>query len=201
MRKLVLLISACMVVAQADLARAQEVDVALGGSTLFSSKPTSASLAYPPPAEKGGTYPGVSVDYILKNRYGFNGEFAYRYKDQLYNGYQRLRPVLYDVNGVFAPQISKKMTAEFMAGFGGQSLIFYNKFASCNPVYAGNCPISISSNHFLLHLEGGVRYYFWRHFFARPEAHYYYIVGNTDQFHSANVLRLGASIGYTFSAK
>lgn len=201
MRKLVLLISACMVVVQADHARAQQVNIAVGGSTLFSSKPTSASLAYPPPSEKGGVYPGASVEYIRKDRYGLNAEFAYRHNELLYNGYQRLRPVFYDVNGVFAPPIRNKMNADLMAGFGGESLIFYNKFAACNPVYGGNCPISISGNHFLLHLGGGVRYYFWRHFFARPEAHYYYIIGNTDQFHSDNVLRLGASIGYSFGVK
>ena len=197
MRKLVVLISACVIVVHAHFARAQQIDLAVSGSTLFSSKPTSASLAFPPPAEKGGTYPGASVQYVLKNRYGFNAEFAYRYKDALYNGYQRYRPLFYDVNGVFSPEVSDKMSADFMAGFGGESLIFYNKFAACNPIYSGNCPTSISGNHFLLHLGGGVRYYFWRNFFARPEAHYYYIVGNTDQFHSGNVLRLGASIGYT----
>jgi hypothetical protein len=188
-------------VVPAGFAGAQQIDLAVSGSTLFSSKPTSASLAFPPPAEKGGTYPGANVDYIFQNRYGFNAELSYRYKDALYDGYQRYRPLFYDVNGVFAPRVSDKMSADFMAGFGGESLIFYNKFATCSPVYSGSCPISISNNHFLLHLGGGVRYYFWRHFFARPEAHYYYIVGNTDQFHSSNVLRLGASIGYTIGKR
>jgi len=198
LRKLVLLMSGCAVVALASYARAQEIDLAVGGSTLFSSKPTSASLAYPPPVEKGGNYPFVSAEVIRKNHFGLSAEMAFRYKQGLYNGYQRFRPLLYDVNGVFAPQISDNISADFMAGIGGQSLIFYNRFASCSPSYSGNCPISISSNHFLVHLGGGVRYYFWRNFFARPEAHYYYIVGNTDQFHSSNVLRLGASIGYSF---
>lgn len=201
MRKLAPLICACAVVVCGNFAIAQQIDLAVGGSTLFSSKPTSASLAFPPPAEKGGVYPGASVDFIRKDRFGLNAEFAYRYKEGLYNGYQRLRPLLYDVNGVFAPQIDDRTRAELMAGFGGQSLVFYNRFAPCSPIYSGVCPTSISSTHFLLHLGAGVRYYFWRRFFARPEAHYYYIVENTDQFHSGNVLRLGASIGYSFGVK
>jgi hypothetical protein len=54
----------------------------------------------------------------------------------------------------------------------------------------------VSSTHLLGHVAGGVRYYFWRHFFVRPEAHYYFVINNFE-FHSDNVFRLGASIGYT----
>jgi hypothetical protein len=36
---------------------------------------------------------------------------------------------------------------------------------------------------------------------VRPEAHLYRIVNNTNTFHSDNVLRVGASVGYTFGRK
>ena len=177
----------------AGFVRAQQIDIAAGGGTLFSAKTASAS-AYPAPPEKGGTYPSVSAQVILKNHYGISAETAFRYHQTFYNGYQRYRPVLSDVNGVFAPSLSKRISADFMAGAGIETLTFYNQFATCN---GGACPTSISSNHFLLHAGGGIRYYFWRNFFTRPEAHYYYVIGNTE-FHSGNVLRLGASIGYSF---
>jgi hypothetical protein len=48
------------------------------------------------------------------------------------------------------------------------------------------------------HLGGGVRYYFWHQFFIRPEIHYYRIQNNVE-FHSDNLFRASASIGYTFS--
>jgi hypothetical protein len=48
------------------------------------------------------------------------------------------------------------------------------------------------------HLGGGLRYYFWRQFFIRPEIHYYLIQNNVE-FHSDNLFRASASIGYTFS--
>ena len=193
MRKLALIISACTLAAFASAARAQQIDLAVGGSSLFSSRPISASQAYPPPAEKGGLYPSVSAEVVFKNRLGLSAELAYRDKQGFYNGYQRFRPVLYDVNAVFAPRLSPKMRADFMAGAGGESLVFYNQFASCN---FASCPTNVSSTHLLAHLGGGVRYYFWRHFFVRPEAHYYFVINNS-QFHSDSVLRLGASIGYT----
>lgn len=197
MRKLTLLASAWTVVLCIGFARAQQIDVAVGGSTLFSSKPTSASLAYLPPAEKGGNYPFVSAEAVFKNRFGVNVEGAFRYKQGLYNAYQRFRPVLYDANAVFAPSISDKMSADLMAGVGGETLLFYNQFASCR---VATCPIYISSNHLLGHVGGGVRYYFLGNLFVRPEAHYYYVFRNKE-FHSGNVLRLGASIGFTFGGK
>jgi hypothetical protein len=184
LRKLRLLVLGCAAVALASFARAQEIDIMAGGGTLFSSKSTSSSQAYIPPPEKGGTYPSVGAEAIFKNHFGLNAEVAFRYHEAFYNGYQHFRP-------------GPRTSVDFMTGFGLENLSFYNQFVNCN----GLCPTFISSHHFLLHAGAGVRYYFWRHFFVRPEAHYYYIVGNIDQFHSGNILRLGASIGYSFGRK
>ena len=82
-----------------------------------------------------------------------------------------------------------------LAGAGGQSVIFYNPFGGCG--YPA-CNTHLNSNHFLLHAGFGLRYRLWRNFFVRPEANYYRIFNNTADFHSDNVLRLGASVGYTF---
>jgi len=196
LRKLVLLASACAVFAFTCFAHAQEIDAAVGGGTLFAPSPITASQAFPPPAEKGGTYPHVNVEAIFENRFGFSAEVAFRYKQGLYDGYQRYRPIFSDVNGLFAPRIGAKTTGELLAGAGVETLTFYNQFGSCT----GVCPTTISTNHFLLHVGGGVRYYFWRHFFARPEVNYYFVIGNSE-FHSNNVVRLGASVGYTFGGK
>jgi hypothetical protein len=177
-------------------ARGQQVDVMAGGSTLFSSKPTNASLAYPPPADKGGLYTGGAIQFVRANHFGLNVETAFRYDKALYNGFQRYRPVLYDVNALYTRDIRTRSSADLMAGIGGERVIFYNEFNTCSPAF-GNCPTLISSNHFLMHLGGGVRYYVWRNFFLRPEAHYYYVVNN-HEFHSNNLFRAGVSIGYSF---
>lgn len=197
LRKLAGFVFACLVAGCTTIASAQEIHVAAGGSTLFSAKTYSSSQAYPAPPEDGGLYPAVSGEVVFKNRFGLNAETAFRDKQTYYNGFQRYRPILTDVNGVFAPRTGPKTAADFMAGVGLENLVFYNQFGSCS----GICPTFVSSHHFLLHSGVGVRYYFWGNFFARPEAHYYYIVGNTNEFHSANVVRLGVSVGYTFGRK
>ena len=197
MRKFAFLASACTVIVLASLARAQQIDFTVGGSTLFSSKSNSASQTYLAPPEKGGTYPSASAEVVFKNHFGFNVEGSFRYKQGLYNAYQRFRPILYDANGVFAPRFSDRFSGDFMAGVGGESLIFYNQFANCS---SPACPTSVSSNHLLFHAGGGLRYYFWGHFFARPEAHYYFVLNNSE-FHSDSFLRLGASIGYSFGGR
>jgi hypothetical protein len=189
---------ACTLSLFAGLARAQQTDIAFSGSTPFSPKPTNASEAFLPPALNGGVYTGASVQVLNDSRFGLNAEFAARYKQGLYNGYQRYRPVFYDFNAVYAPRLTKKTAADFMAGIGGETLIFYNQFKPCD-TNGGSCPGNVNTTHFLLHAGGGVRYYFLHHLFVRPEANYSYVVKNT-QFHSGNVVRVGASIGYTFGS-
>jgi hypothetical protein len=193
----------CALLLFATLASAQQVDLAVGGNTLFSSRNNTASLAYLPPPEKGGLYPSASFDRIFKNGFGYSGEFTFRYKQALYNDYQKYRPVIYDVNAVLAPKfnpfparISKRTSTIFAAGVGGQTVLYYSAYGGC--VYSSGCSTHLNSNHFLMHVSGGFNYRVWRNFFVRPEAHYYYIINNTNDFHSNSVLRLGASVGYTF---
>jgi hypothetical protein len=184
----------------AAFAQGQQIDIAVGIGTTLSSKTNTASLAFLPPAEKGGTYPSVSGDVLFKHRFGFNAEVAVRGRKELYNGFQEFRPVFYDVNALFAPRFGDKVTAELMAGIGAANAHFYTQFATCNPIYAAGCATNVSSTHFMEHVGGGVRYYFWHSFFVRPEAHLYFIHNNT-QFSSNYVGRVGASIGYTFGPK
>jgi hypothetical protein len=176
-------------------AHSQQFDFAVGGATLFSAENTTASQAYLPPGEKGGVYPSVSIERVFKNHYGYSAEVAFRYHEGSYNGYQKYRPVIYDINGVYNPRLAKKYTADLQAGIGGQSTFFYGPSGNCD--YPG-CATHLDSNRFLLHAGFGLRYALFHRLFVRPEANYYYIINNSIDFHSNNVLRLGASLGYTF---
>ena len=158
-----------------------------------------SSVGYSRAPEKGGLYPSFSFDRIFKNHYGYSGEIATVYKDQVYNGFQEYRPIFYDVNGVYTYRLRKRMNADFMAGIGGERVLFYSPFGNCN--FSAGCNTHLDSNHLLFHLGADIRYTVWRRFFVRPEAHLYRIVNNTTDFHSDNVLRVGASIGYTFGSK
>jgi hypothetical protein len=201
LRKFALIPSACAVLLlffSSTFARTQEIDVAVGAGILMSTKNTTASQAFLPPPEKGGLYPSFSFERIFTNRFGYSAELATSYKQQSYNSYQGYRPIFYDVNAVFASQLYKKINADFMAGIGGESIRFYNPYGNCN--FSAGCTTHLDSNHLLFHLGADVRYTVWRRFFVRPEAHLYHIVNNAE-FHSDNVLRVGGSIGYTFSRK
>jgi hypothetical protein len=189
------LMAVCTFLLFSRFAHSQQFDVAVGGGTLFSTHNITASEAYPAPAERGGVYPSASIERIFKNHYGYSAEIAYRYNEGLYNDYQHFRPVLYDFNAVYAPRVGKKTTADLTAGVGGERVIFYPASGDC--VYVG-CSTHLDTNHLLFHVGGGIRYAFLQRFFIRPEANYYRIINNTADFHSDNVLRLGASVGFTF---
>ena len=196
MRRFLSLTFACAFIGLSGFACAQQIDFAAGGNTLWSFKPTTASVGFLPPPEKGGTYPSVSVLYMLKKRIGVNAEGTFRYHEGFYNAFQPYRPILYDVNAVYAAPLARKTTGDFMAGVGLESLLFYNAAQVCG-IPTGGCRAFINSNHLLLHFGVGVRYYLWRKVFIRPEAHWY-VIRNNFEFHSDNVFRVGASVGYTF---
>ena len=188
---------ACLLAALASVAHAQQIDLGGGASTLWSTGSLSASQAFIPPALKGGTYANASLQYLGERRLGWNIEGAARVKEGLYNGYQFYRPILYDANAVYARRMALKFRADLMAGVGGETLIFYN---TTNCTYGNGCRINVNSTHFLLHFGVGVRYYFWRTFFIRPEGHYY-LIPNNSEFNSDHVFRMGASIGHTFGSR
>ena len=188
-----------MLLASARCVFAQQVDFAVGGNTVWSPRNKTAEVGFLPPAEKGGVYPSVSLQYVSPRNLGFNAELAFRYHKTIYNSFQPYRPFFYDINAVYAPQFDKKTRGDFMAGFGGQTVLFYNQFAPCG-ASAGGCIVNLNSTHLLLHAGAGVKYYFWRNFFARPEAHWYYVINNT-QFHSNNVFRVGVSVGRTWGSR
>jgi len=175
---------------------AQQIDLAGGASGIWSPRPLTASEAFQPPAESGGVYANGSLQYLGENHRGLNIEGAFRAKEGLYNNYQFFRPIFYDVNGVYARRLGAKVRGDFMAGVGGETLVFY-KTIDCT--YSTGCRTNVNNTHFLTHGGVGVRYYFWRTFFVRPEVHYYFIPNNFE-FHSDHVFRFGASIGHTFGS-
>lgn len=180
-----------------SFAQLAQIDVGVGGSTMFSQKSNSSSEAFILPPLKGGVYPALTLDFRFKNRFGINAEGVFRYHHTFYDEYQEFRPIFYDINGSYTSRVTPKMSADFLGGAGGESLLFYNVFGTC---ISSTCRDNLSSTKFMLHAGFDLRYYVWkkRRFFVRPEAHFYRIIDNT-QFSSGNILRLGASIGYSFT--
>jgi len=168
----------------------------LGFGTIMSSGSTACGANSCVIPEKGGLYPSISADVIFHKRVGFNFEASWRARQGDYAGLGiPFRPIIFDFNGVYQPHLSKKVGVDLMGGIGWQSTRFYGYQPTSNCVFFGAC--YTSSNHFLVDVGGGIRYYVRGHVFVRPEAHFYHIVNNTSDFSSNNVVRVGASIGYT----
>lgn len=193
MRKIALLAPMFAVFLSCHFATAQQGDIAFGGGTVMSSGSCDAITGLCP--EKGGFYPTISADVIFHKRVGFDFEASWKASQGSYGGTggQPFRPILFGFNGMYQPRLGKKVGVDLLAGIGWQSTRFYLPF--CTNSFT--CSNYTSSNHFMVDLGGGIRYYVWNHVFVRPEVRYYHIVNNTDVFSSDNVFRVGASIGYT----
>jgi hypothetical protein len=197
LRKLALLATVFSILLFANIASAQQGDAMLGFGTVMSPSSASSSLSTATIPETGGLYPTISGDVIFHRRIGFNAEVSWRGSQGLYGGCegcQPYRPIIYDFNADFQPRLGRRLGADLMAGIGGQDTRFYGYTPTSGCVYFGAC--YSSDNKFLIHIGGGVRYYFWHHVFIRPEVHYYSII-NQDAFSSGNILRVGGSLGYT----
>ena len=184
--------------ALANFATAQQADAMLGFGTVMSPGasacgPTSSGGFTCP--QRGGLYTNISADVIFKGRIGAGFDASWRSIGNYADLGQAYRPILFDFNAVYQPRLGKKVGADLFGGIGWQTTRFYS-FQPTYSCYAlGAC--YNSANHFLVDVGAGVRYYVWGHAFVRPEVHYYHILNNGDFFSSDNVIRVGASIGYT----
>jgi hypothetical protein len=206
LRKLALLAPVCAFLFLAQFASAQQVDAFLGGGTVVSSSNNNSDCVSPIgsgcPAEKGGLYINLGGDVVFYKNLGVNVETAWRATQGTYggsgSGYND-RPILTDFNALWQPHLGHRLGAELMAGIGSADTRTYEQGVSCSGCFN-------SSDHFMEHIGGGIRFYPWKHIFIRPEVHYYHIQNNnssTDNgfFSSNNVIRVGASVGYTFGGK
>ncbi len=194
MKKLSLVLALVLSVLVPSALHAQQFDAAFGVGTILAPSASSASGNHNPVTLSGGAYPVFSADILLKNQFGVSGELAWRASRNLYGGFGPERPLFYDFNGIYAPKLGNHATAELQAGLGWESIRFYQGFTSCGTF---SCTDFVSSNHFMGHFGGGIRYYIHGHIFVRPEAHLY-LIKNNQEFSSPVATRVGVSIGYTF---
>jgi hypothetical protein len=178
----------------ANVASAQQFDIAFGFGTVQGTPASDAGPGNTPQSISGGGYPSFSGDFLFFKKYfGIGGQVAWRANQNTDIFFTPYRPILYDFNAVWAPPIGKHVQAELQAGIGGESLRFYTPFVTCS--FTG-CTNFVSSNHFLGHFGGGVRLYITRAIFIRPEAHLY-LVNNNFEFAGPRVTRYTVSLGYS----
>jgi hypothetical protein len=182
----------------ATAAYGQQMDFAFGVSTISApAYSTNNGTLFPPQSLTGGAYPSISGDFLLHQNFGVMGEISWKATQGIYDGYQPYRPILWDFNGVYVPQLTKHVAAELSAGIGAESTRFYNNFYSCNYI---TCTNYTTSTHFLGQFGAGLKLYARGGLFVRPEVHFY-LVNNNQEFTSSRAVRYGASIGYTFGGR
>lgn len=197
--KIGMLAAILCIAALAGAAHAQQLDAAFGFGTVHATSAANASSNYYPQSLGGGLTPSFSADFLLKHNFGIGAELSWRASR---NNYQissfssiPFRPFLYDINAIWVPRVTERFSPEVMAGIGGENTRFY-----VAPSCGINCQNYATSNHFLGHFGGGLRFYMTRNLFVRPEAHVY-LIHNNNEFSSPYATRFGASIGYTLGGK
>lgn len=201
MRKITLFAALLILFLFSNLAIAQQADAMLGFGTMLAPGAQGCFLdannnQFCP--ERGGLYTNIGADVIFHKRVGIGFDASWRSVGNFggASGFgQPYRPIQFDFNGVYQPRFGKKVGADLFGGIGWQTTRFYSFQPTYNCYAYGQC--YTSSNHFLVDLGAGIRYYVWGNVFVRPEAHYYHVLNNTDVFTSNNIVRVGASIGYT----
>jgi len=177
--------------------QAQQIDAQFGIGTMHATSANNfdiTSIDHSPQSLSGGVYPSLAADFIIWHNLGFNGQIAWKASQGSYQGIVPYRPILYDFNAVYARKVTR-VGFVGMAGIGAESIRFYQNFLNCNSF--GQCTNYVSSNHFLGHFGGGLRFYMTPSVYIAPELHFY-ITHNNVEFTSPYATRYSINIGYTF---
>ena len=151
----------------------------------------------------GGAFGKLGADMMITPHFGIGGQMDWRFAQTDYAGLN-YRPTFYDFNGIWTPTFgsNKRVVPELEGGIGAARLSFYYPSSYCYQ-FAG-CSSSNtfleSSNHFQVHLAGGIRFYVTPHVFIRPQVDAHY-VNNFFQFGSNWVPEYGAAIGWSFGER
>lgn len=145
-----------------------------------------------------GLFEMIGGDVLFRPSFGVGFETSFQ-SQRNYSGLN-YRPLFYDFNAIYTPVLpSSRIVPEFQAGLGGVNLRFYLNQNFCDAF--GGCSNSNvyleSSNHFQVHLGGGVRFYVKGGIFIRPQIDGHW-VNNFFQFGSNWVPEYSMALGYTF---
>lgn len=200
MRTLSLIVAAfCLLFVAAGAAHAQQVDLAFGYGTVGGQPASDGDfgLTHANQSIGGGGYPAFSGDFLFWKNLGVGASVSWRAHENVDQFFQPYRPIFYNFDAVYGPQLGKHAQLDLQGGIGWESLRFYQPFFNCTTF---GCSNFTSSNHFLIHTGGGIRFYVTNNIFIRPEGHFYF-VHNNEEFSGPRVSRYGVSIGYSLKNK
>ena len=113
------------------------------------------------------------------------------------------RQSFYDVNGIYAPYATKRVSLFIDGGVGGARTSFSLTESGC--VGTAVCSTSTepvgTANHFQVHVGVGAQIFVTDHIFLKPEFDYHYVPGLDNQFGSNNVPEAMVWLGYSFGER
>jgi hypothetical protein len=198
------------------LASAQGVSAYFGLGSATNSAGTSAGCpsrqvfddvtgACEPGPTIGGVFGVLGADFMIKPRFGINGEYSFRFAqaDYLPAAALKVRPAFYDFNAVFQPSpADSRVVPVIEGGIGGAKLsLYFNQQACVTSICQNSSQVVATSNHFLVHGAVGVKLYFKSDLFIKPQFDIRW-VDHLDQQYGRNwVPEYTVAIGYTFGRR
>ena len=149
----------------------------------------------------GGVFGVFGADFMLRPKFGINGEYAFRFAqgDYLPLAGLKYRPGFYDFNAVYQPLSSKRVVPVVEGGVGGARVaLYFTQSASVTGINSTVTQFFASANHFQVHGAFGVKLYVTSNMFIKPQFDIHYVTHLTDQFNSNWVPQYTVAVGYTF---
>lgn len=149
-----------------------------------------------------GFFLGFGGDLMLYKHLGVGFEANLQPSRESY-GPLASRQSFYDVNGIYAPISTKRISLQLQGGVGGARTSFAYTESGC--VGTAVCtsttePVGTAS-HFQVHVGVGVNIFVTTHIFVRPEFDFHYVPGLTNQFGSDAVPEAMVWVGYSFGER
>jgi hypothetical protein len=149
----------------------------------------------------GGVFGVFGADFMLRPKFGINGEYAFRFAqaDYLPLAGLKYRPGFYDFNAVYQPLSGKRVVPVVEGGIGGARIaLYFTQSASVTGINSTVTQFFASANHFQVHGAFGVKLYVKGNMFIKPQFDIHYVPHLTDQFGSDWVPQYTVAVGYTF---
>jgi hypothetical protein len=149
-----------------------------------------------------GFFLGFGGDLMLYKHLGVGFEANLQPSRETY-GPLASRQAFYDVNGIYAPISTKRVSLQFQGGIGGARTSFAYSESGC--VGTAVCTTTVepvgNATHFQVHVGVGVQVFLTSHIFVKPEFDFHYVPGLTNQFGSDAVPEAMVWVGYSFGER
>ncbi|MGO4880761.1 MAG: hypothetical protein ACLP59_08070 [Bryobacteraceae bacterium] len=182
-----------------DSANAGGIDSAVSANAYGSCTPNTGDPYCQSLPALSGFFLGFGGDVMLWKHFGLGATAIVQPARSNY-GPLLSRQAFYDVNGVYRPVSSKRVSLDLIGGIGGAHTGFGINESGC--VGTAVCSNSVypvgSSNHFDIHAGVGVSLFVTDHIFIRPEFDVHYAPGLNNQFNSNLVPAGMVWVGYSF---